>query len=115
ESALKPLPVESRFAAAAVHDHPLMYAGRKMALAYPGHLFGHGLQWQEPERNLQLLMRGDAGWEMAAQSLQADYIFWGKREEKEFGGGPQEWRQSARSVASGKWGAIYRLNPEGVK
>ncbi len=77
---LAKLPRETRLATAPVHDHPAYLLGRKMAMAYNGHLLGHGLPYAAPTRDLDTLMNGREGWGQAARRLGATHVFWGERE-----------------------------------
>jgi hypothetical protein len=106
---LRNLPIEARFAAAPRFDHPLLLHGRKVAMAYPGYLFGHGLPYAESEANLETLMRGKPGWYDGARALDADYLFWGEREEADYADSTKPWIGKAAVVAEGDWGTIYEL------
>jgi hypothetical protein len=106
---LRSLSIEARFAAAPDFDHPLLLHGRKVAMAYPGYLFGHGLPYAEAEANLEKLMRGMAGWEEATRALDVEYLFWGRHEEAEYADSTKPWIENAAVVAEGYWGAIYEL------
>lgn len=106
---LETIPQEARIAAAPDYNHPLLFLGRRVAMAYTGFLLGHGLPWAEPERRLGKLMRGEPGWEAEAAALEADYLLWGRREMERYGDGPHLWREPRRHVVSGGWGALYDL------
>jgi len=107
--ALRNIPVTERFAGAPAYNHPLLLNGRKMVLGYLGHVHSHGLDWQEPSAKLDALMNGDPAWAHLAEELGARYLFWGKDEDDAYADSSKPWRQTARLVASGDWGAIYDL------
>jgi len=111
-TAVRPLPVEARFAAYPTYNHPLLLQGRKVVLGYPGHLWTEGFEYNDPNRQLTALMRGAPNWREAAKALGVRYIFWGRDETANYQGGSRPWETSARRVASGDWGAIYDLAPE---
>ena len=111
-TAVRPLPVEARFAAYPTYNHPLLLQGRKVVLGYPGHLWTEGFDYNEPNRQLTALMRGAPNWRETAQALGVRYIFWGRDETTNYQGSSRPWETTARRIASGDWGAIYDLAPE---
>jgi hypothetical protein len=111
-TAVRPLPVEARFAAYPTYNHPLLLQGRKVVLGYPGHLWTEGFDYNEPNRQLTALMRGAPNWREAAKALGVRYIFWGREETANYQGSSHPWETTARRIASGDWGAIYDLSPE---
>jgi hypothetical protein len=111
-TAVRPLPVEARFAAYPTYNHPLLLQGRKVVLGYPGHLWTEGFDYNSPNSKLTALMRGAPNWREVAQSLGIRYIFWGRDETTNYQGSTRPWETTARRVASGDWGAIYDLAPE---
>ena len=44
--AIRMLPVEARFAAYPIYNHPLLLQGRKVVLGYPGHLWTEGFDYK---------------------------------------------------------------------
>jgi hypothetical protein len=111
-AAVRPLPVEARFAAYPTYNHPLLLQGRKVVLGYPGHLWTEGFDYDNPNRQLTALMRGAPNWREVAQALRVRYIFWGRDETANYQGSKRPWETTARRIASGDWGAIYDLAPE---
>ena len=111
-TAVRPLPVEARFAAYPTYNHPLLLQGRKVVLGYPGHLWTEGFDYDNPNRQLTALMRGAPNWRQAAQALGVRYIFWGRDETANYQGSTRPWETTARRIESGDWGAIYDLAPE---
>ncbi len=111
-TAVRPLPVEARFAAYPTYNHPLLLQGRKVVLGYPGHLWTEGFDYNEPNKQLTALMRGAPNWREAAQALGVRYLFWGRDETANYQGSSRPWEAAARRIASGDWGAIYDLAPE---
>jgi hypothetical protein len=111
-TAVRPLPVEARFAAYPTYNHPLLLQGRKVVLGYPGHLWTEGFDYNDPNTQLTALMRGAPNWREAARALGVRYIFWGRDETANYQGSSRPWETSAPRIASGDWGAIYDLAPE---
>ena len=107
--AVRALPLSARFAGYPTYQHPLLLAGRKMALGYPGHLWSHGLPYQEAEPRLTALLQGQPTWRAEARALAVRYVFFGPREEEHYPDSAQPWKKEARRVAAGAWGAIYDL------
>jgi hypothetical protein len=106
---VRPLPVETRFAAYPTYNHPLLLQGRKVVLGYAGHLWTEGINYEKEATRLSTLMRGENGWREAAQALRVRYIFWGQDEMTNYPTSSRPWENTMRLVASGDWGAIYDL------
>jgi hypothetical protein len=109
-AATAPLPIEARFAAAPEYNHPLVFAGRKLAMGYDGHLYSQGIDYIPLARDLRALMLGLPDWQRAAQRLEVRYLYWGPREEKRYPGSTRAWAENNPPIASGEWGELYDLN-----
>ena len=108
-TALRPLPVEARFATYPTYNHPVLLQGRKVVLGYPGHLWTEGFDYGKANDQLTALMNGAANWRDAAKALGVRYIFWGQDEKTNYQSSSRPWEGTAFLVASGDWGAIYDL------
>jgi hypothetical protein len=108
-AAMRPLPIEARFAAYPTFNSPVLLQGRKAVLGYPGHLWTEGFDYNEVNNRLTPLMNGAANWREAAQGLGVRYIFWGQDEKTNYQSSSRPWEATAFLVASGDWGAIYDL------
>jgi hypothetical protein len=108
--AVRPLPVEARFATYPTFNHPLLLQGRKVVLGYPGHLWTEGFDYGDANNRLIALMNGAPNWRDAAKALGVRYIFWGQDEKTNYQSSSRPWEATAFLVASGDWGAIYDLN-----
>ena len=108
-TALRPLPVEARFATYPTYNHPVLLQGRKVVLGYPGHLWTEGFDYGKANDQLTALMKGAANWRDAAKALGVRYIFWGQDEKTNYQSSSRPWEGTAFLVASGDWGAIYDL------
>ena len=85
---------------------------------YSGHAWSHGLQWRDRLADVEKILNGEENWERTADSPGARYLFWGREESGQFRESPQPWRERARLVAEGEWGAIYDLKtapPRGAR
>ena len=111
-TALRPLPVEARFATYPTYNHPVLLQGRKVVLGYPGHLWTEGFDYGKANDQLTALMNGAANWRDAAKALGVRYIFWGQDEKTNYQSSKRPWEATAFLVASGDWGAIYDLAKE---
>ena len=107
--AVRPLPLEARFAAWPTYNDPILLQGRKVVLGYPGHLWTEGFDYGDVNNRLTALMNGAANWRDAAQALGVRYIFWGQDEKTNYQSSSRPWEATAFLVASGDWGAIYDL------
>jgi hypothetical protein len=111
-TALRPLPLDARFATYPTYNHPVLLQGRKVVLGYPGHLWTEGFDYGKANDQLTALMNGAANWRDAAKALGVRYIFWGQDEKTNYQSSSRPWEAKAFLVASGDWGAIYDLaNP----
>jgi hypothetical protein len=90
------------------YNHPLLMNGCKMAEGYPGHLFSHGIDYEQRDIQVRALMKGADQWRTIADELNVRYVFWGRMEEEEYPESPQPWSTTAVE-ASGAWGTIYDL------
>ena len=106
---VRKLPVANRFASFPTYNHPLLLAGRKVALGYPGHLWTQGFDYSKQMEQLTSLMKGAGDWKATARALTTRYLFWGPNEKTNYPGSTRPWEREARLVGSGPWGAIYDL------
>jgi hypothetical protein len=109
DAAVRKLPVEARFAAYPIYNHPLLLNGRKLVLGYPGHLWTQGFDYGEIETKLTALMQGAGDWQATARELHVRYLFWGAQEKTNYRNSKKPWEKSFVPVASGTWGTIYDL------
>jgi hypothetical protein len=100
----------SRVATVQTFNHPVALCGRKVVAGYPGHLWSHGLDSAVVEVRLKRVLQGELGWQDEARFLGASHLFWGAREASAFPGSSRPWERLEAPVASGSWGALYRLN-----
>jgi hypothetical protein len=107
--AVRALPREARFAGHPTYNHPLLLAGRKMALGYPGHLWSHGLPWGDAAARLDALMNGDPRWRTLAGELDVQFLFFGDAEREHYPDSAQPWKEAAPLIAAGDWGELYDL------
>ena len=109
---LRKIPATARFAAFPTYNHPLLLNGRKVVVGYPGHLWTQGFSdYGKVNDQLTLLMNGAPNWCEIAHKLKARYLFWGREERLNYGTSTHPWEQEMTPIASGKWGAIYDLEP----
>ena len=109
-TALRPLPIEARFATYPTYNHPVLLQGRKVVLGYPGHLWTEGFDYGKANDQLTALMNGAANWRDNAKALGVRYIFWGNDERTNYKSSSRPWETTAFLVGSGDWGAIYDLS-----
>lgn len=110
EFAVRYLPPDSTFAGCPTYNHPLLLCGCKMVEGYAGHLFSHGIAYQDRDKQLTALMDGAPDWRQIADSLRVRYLYWGSREQAAYPASTQPWKDLP-VVAAGDWGVIYDLAP----
>lgn len=108
-AAVAPLSRDERVATAQVHNHPVALCGQPIVAGYGGHLWSHGLDAAAIEAGLARLMNGQGDYRAEARGVGARYLFWGPREEVAFPKSSRPW-VTTRPVASGAWGALYRVD-----
>lgn len=106
------LPPDAIIAAAPTYKQPLLLAGQGVVLGYDGHLWSHGIDYQERMTLLNLLMRGQEDWQSAARQLRVTHIYWGRLESTTYPDSTQAWRQHAMLVQDTPVGSLYQLNDE---
>jgi hypothetical protein len=111
-TALRPLPLDARFATYPTYNHPVLLQGRKVVMGYPGHLWTEGFDYGKTNDKLTALMKGAPNWREAAKDLGVRYIFWGQDERANYQSSTRPWETTAFLVASGDWGSIYDLAQE---
>jgi hypothetical protein len=109
-AAVRPMPIEARFAAWPTYNHPLLLSGRKVVMGYPGHLWTQGFDdYGKTNEMLAKLMQGAPSWRDLARTLHVRYIFWGREEKVNYAASSRPWEKTAALAASGAWGSIYDL------
>ena len=63
-------------ACAPEYNHPVLLLGHPVVCGYDGHLFSHGLDYQERLAGLNSVMMGEPGWQEKARKLGASIIYW---------------------------------------
>ncbi|OHE75256.1 MAG: hypothetical protein A3F67_02250 [Verrucomicrobia bacterium RIFCSPHIGHO2_12_FULL_41_10] len=71
-------------ATAAECNHPVLLLGHPVAAGYEGHLWSHGLAYQERWQKIHSIMMGEEGWETKARSLGIHAIYWSACEQQAF-------------------------------
>lgn len=110
---LEGIPATARFATAPDYAHPVLMLGRKVAIGYPGHLWSHGLDYQDHEAALARLMLSDPTWHEDAQQLQVHYLFWGVREARRFSSSPLKWMPAPEDLKANSAGELIPLPQPG--
>lgn len=111
-AATRQIPIMAVFATAPDYKHPLVFNGRRLALAYHGHMIGHGLDYELQKNAMDELMLGGPRWRDAAAALDVSYIFWGLEERRRWSQSTRPWALPGNLIASGRWGEIYWVKGE---
>lgn len=94
EGAMALVPRTALILAAPTHDHPIALLGWRRALGYQGHLWSHGIDSSKVTNDVDLVMRGNAGWREAVLRLGATHIVWGRVERSIYGEAPDVWKST---------------------
>ena len=98
------IPPETRFACVSDYNHPLILLGRKVACGYEGHLWSHGLDYQERIALLRNSLSGELSWNFSAPFLNVEWV---ALREKDF---PTA-KAPGDLPAAEAYGALYDLRP----
>ncbi len=108
--AVRGLDCERPLRCAPEYWHPLIMLGRKVAVGYDGHLWSHGLKYQDKMRDLDALKDADEDeWEQAARRLHVDYLYWGAPEEDRWPGSDKDLELALPRRREGADFTIYDL------
>ena len=72
--ALADIPAGMRFACVSDYNHPLILLGRKVACGYEGHLWSHGLKYQDSFALLKDSLSGNVSWRSSAPLLNVEWL-----------------------------------------
>ncbi len=73
--ALMNVPLGTRIAVDPIFNHPVMLLGYPVVCGYEGHLWSHGLAYQEPLAKLRSVLRKESGWLDTAANLGAEWVY----------------------------------------
>lgn len=109
ETVLLKVSPKAIFAAAPVPSHPLSYFGRFRVMGYPGHLWSHGIEYGETEKDLDDFMNGTADWVERAKKLKLTHVYWGPEEKSKWGSAPRAWQERLALVAKSGEHEVYEF------
>lgn len=109
ETVLMKVSPKAIFAAAPVPSHPLAYFGRFRVMGYPGHLWSHGIEYAETEKDLDDFMNGSADWVERAKKLKLTHVYWGPEEKSKWGSTPRVWQERLALVAKSGEHEVYEF------
>ena len=72
---LRDVPPGARIAVDPTFNHPVMLLGYPVVCGYDGHLWSHGLRYQEPLAKLRSVLRQETGWKETAKELDAEWVY----------------------------------------
>ena len=78
------LPAHALVLCAPIHNSVLALAGRQMMMGYPGHLWSHGIKYDDREDEVKTIFRGGAAADRLLQQYGIDYLVIGPVEFNEF-------------------------------
>lgn len=107
---VRDLSTDTVFAAWPTYNHPLSALGYKLAMGYEGHLWSHGIDFEDRRNQLRQLMTGAKNWRKIAREMGVQFIFWGEREREHYGDLQQGWRSELKNISSVNGIEIYALD-----
>lgn len=81
---LSDLPTDAVIATAPEYNHPVLLLGHPVVAGYEGHLWSHGLHYQERLNVLRSILQGRSGWEENARAFGVSAIYWSALEQELF-------------------------------
>lgn len=109
--AVMALPRDAVVAATPTFNHPLSFWGYAIAVGYSGHLWSHGVDYQEPEKLIGQLYQAGDDWARIAARLRLTHIFWGPMERARFGETPPPWREQLPNLSQVPGYELYAVGP----
>jgi hypothetical protein len=77
------IPPRALMLSAPIHNSVLALTGRQMLMGYPGHLWSHGIKFDDRERDLKMMFQGGAEAQRLLQQYGIDYVIIGPVETSE--------------------------------
>jgi hypothetical protein len=71
-------------ATAPEYNTPVLLLGHRVVCGYEGHLWSHGLPYQEQLVDLDSIMMGEPGWKKKAHALGIAAIYWSSLEKEKY-------------------------------
>ncbi len=71
-------------ATAPEYNHPVLLLGHPVVAGYEGHLWSHGLCYEERLKLLRSILQGDSCWEEKARTFGVSSIYWSEIEQRSF-------------------------------
>jgi hypothetical protein len=99
KGAVKNIPTSKIFIAQTIWNHSLSYWGYRIVMGYQGHLWSHGINTGDTERNIKDLYHGTGDWKAITEKLKADYIFYGPEEKNAFGEKELPFRKELKNIS----------------
>lgn len=81
---LSKFPADAVIATAPEYNHPVLLLGHPVVAGYEGHLWSHGLHYQERLNVLRSILQGASGWEENARAFGVSAIYWSGLEQELF-------------------------------
>jgi hypothetical protein len=73
--ALMDVPPGTRIAVDPTFNHPVILLGYPVVCGYEGHLWSHGLHYEEALAKLRSVLRKEIGWLDTADGLGAEWVY----------------------------------------
>jgi hypothetical protein len=112
KGAVVQLPKDAVVATVPTFNHPLSFWGYAIAVGYSGHLWSHGIDYQESEALIGQLYQGGADWARIAAQLHLTHIFWGPMERERYGQTPPAWRAVLLNLSPVPDYELYAVVPQ---
>ncbi|HEX4948265.1 MAG TPA: hypothetical protein VFZ34_16445 [Blastocatellia bacterium] len=105
------VPPHSLVLSAPIHNSVLALSGRQMLMGYPGHLWSHGIQFEDRERDVKAIYRGGAEAERLLRQYGIDYVVIGPIEFSELNADEGYFAAKYDAVIDEAGYRVYRINP----
>ena len=104
------VPPHALVLSAPIHNSVLALSGRQPLMGYPGHLWSHGIKFDERERDLKIMYRGGVEAERLFQQYGIDYVIVGPIEYSEFAADDGYFAETYKAVIDEAGYRVYQIN-----
>ena len=103
------VPPHALMLSAPIHNSVLALSGRQPLMGYPGHLWSHGIKFDDRDRDLKIMYRGGAEAERLFQQYGIDYVVIGPIEYSEFNADDGYFAEKYKAVIDEAGYRVYQI------
>ncbi len=104
------VPPHALMLSAPIHNSVLALSGRQSLMGYPGHLWSHGIKFDDRDRDLKTMYRGGAEAERLFKQYGIDYVVVGPIEYSEFNADDGYFAEKYKAVIDEAGYRVYQIS-----